>query len=231
MPKEGWELDSGLNTPIDLTVHAAYFSTNADYQSGQTYQLYLIGNDEHGNPQELRLSVGADWTSQDGGRTIKHPTRRKINQSSIYGHFIEAAFNCPEVVDGKHLSDVLMERGNGWEAESWQNLSMHLDPVKITFGPKLDPVERLLPTHYLGIATDDLPTNSQPATVTTTAPSPSAAATNGASPLFSEMVELARTSSTYIEFQRAAFARDDVLADEELAEQVADKEGGVWASR
>jgi hypothetical protein len=216
---------------MDLNIHAAYFSTHAEYQQGNTYLLFLVGSDENGDPQEIRMSVGADWTSSDGGKTITHPTKRKVNKNSIYGHWIEAAWQCEEVVDGKRLRDVLAERGNGWEADVWTNVRVHLDLTEIKFGRNLDPQHRLMPTHYLGIDTGEatLTTPAQPATVAPTVSEPSAPASpNGRSPLFQEMVDLARASSTFPEFQKAAFARDEVLLDEELAEQVADKQGGIW---
>lgn len=233
MPESGWELDSGLNIPdtMDFTIYSAYFSTHAEYQSGNTYLLFLLGVDEDGDPQELRMSVGADWTSKDGGKSISHPTKHKVSKNSIYGHWTEAAWACEDVVDGKRLRDVLAERGNAWEADTWVNLRLHLDLVQIKFGKNIEPTNRLMPTHYLGIVSEDTPALTQPSTPTTVTPTviiTSATTSNGASPLFQEMIDLAKASSTFPEFQKAAFERDDVLADEELAEQVADKQGGIW---
>jgi hypothetical protein len=42
------------------------------------------------------------------------------------------------------------------------------------------------------------------------------------------MIQLAKVSASHAEFMAAAFARPDVLADEELAMQVADEATGIW---
>lgn len=234
-----YKLDSGLRESMDLTVHLAYFSTSADYQNGNVYLLFLTGEDEEGEPVEVRMSVGADWTSADGGKTITHPTKKYINRNTIYGHWLTHAIEIPE------LRAVLAERGGPTVAAIWDNLRLHLDLTEIKFGKNLDPQERLMPTSFLGVyedsgtsSTTPLTTPTPSPTVSPAAPSPAdvvaqakakaAAASNGSSPLYTEMVELAKASSTYSDFVSAALARDDVLADEELAVQVAD-EGGIWA--
>lgn len=236
MPEEGWQLDSGFRESMDLTIHAAYFKTHAEYQNGQQYLLFLIGSDELGEPQELRMSVGADWRSNDGGATISHPTKKKVSKNSIYGHFIEAAWECPEVVNGQRLRDVLSQRGDAWQAAVWQDLALHLEQREIRFGKNIDPMDRLLPVAYLGISTEAV--SQSPSAPATVEPSPSdavaqaraeAARANGATPLYQEMLDLARGSGSYLEFRKAAFARPEVLADDALAEQVADQQGGIWS--
>jgi hypothetical protein len=240
---DDWKLDSGLRESMDLTIHSSYFSTSADYQGGRVYMLFLLGEDENGDPQELRLSVGSDWSSADGGQTITHPTRRHINKNSIYGHWIQNAIELEDVVDGTTLRDVLVNRETPMYAELWIGIKLHLDLVEIKFGRNIDPMERLLPTKYLGIYSEQpLQPPTAPATLplasTPAAPSPaevvaqakaaSAVTANGQSPLYQEMLDLARGSASHAEFQSAAFARADVLADEELAIQVADQAAGIW---
>jgi hypothetical protein len=43
------------------------------------------------------------------------------------------------------------------------------------------------------------------------------------------MIQLAKASASHADFMAAAFARPDVLTDEELAIQVADAEKGIWS--
>jgi hypothetical protein len=239
---------------MDLEIHLAYFGTSQDYQGGRVYLLFLTGSDEDGEPAELRMSVGGDWTSADGGKTIVHPTKKRINKNSIYGHFIARAVELEDVVDGQTLRDVMFDRGNPLTADIWVGVKMHLDLVTISFGKNVDPQERLLPTKYLGLSTESAPLSTaspqaapgfQPPVVPPTPTAPvappsltplelvqqakaqAAPAANG-SPLFQEMIQLAKASSSYQEFMAAAFARADVLADEELAVQVADEASGIW---
>jgi hypothetical protein len=232
---------------MDLEIHLAYFGTSQDYQGGRVYLLFLTGSDEAGEPAELRMSVGGDWTSSDGGKTIVHPKKTRINKNSIYGHFITAAVGCEEVVDGQTLRDVMFNRGTPLTADIWVGVKMHLDIQQITFGKTVEPQDRLLPTRYLGLSTESapLPTPSpapvQPpaasATVAT-APTPQEivaqaqaqqAVTSNGSALFQEMIQLAKASASHADFMAAAFARPDVLTDEELAIQVADAEKGIWS--
>ena len=39
--------------------------------------VWLLGVDENDEPAELRMSIGSDWQSPDGGTTIVHPTKKK----------------------------------------------------------------------------------------------------------------------------------------------------------
>jgi hypothetical protein len=261
-----FKLDSGLRESMDLTIHMAYFATNADYQGGVPWLLYLTGSDESGDPVEMFMSVGADWSSADGGASITHPTKKFINKSTIYGHWLRHALEIPE------LREVLVNRDGGpTTAAIWNNLILHLDLVEIKFGKNVDPVERLMPTGFLGVYDENAQVPQAPATppvappaapvpapapvqqptTPLTAPTPTATvpsgptpqervaaaqaqaavASNGGSPLYNEMVELAKASPDFQTFMTTAFSRSDVLADESLAIQVAeDGPGGIWAA-
>ena len=294
----GWKLDSGIS-PMDLIIHAAYFSTSADYQNGSQYLLFLIGEDENGEPSDqIKMSVGADWYSTDGGRTIVHQTKKVVGASTIYGHFIHAALELEDRPQGKTLYEVLSAKGDATNAEVWVNIKLHLDPVEIKFGRGLDPVTRLMPTKFLGVY-DDAAAQQQAAAMPATpgvpaapvappmaappiappvaaappappvAPGPVAQppmvpaappapvpgvpvpatmaeptltpqqavaqaqemarqqATSNGSPLFQEMLDLARNSASFEAFQAAAVGRADVLADEELVVQIMDP-SKIW---
>jgi hypothetical protein len=235
-----------------LSIHSAYFSTHADYQEGKALLLFLLGTDEAEEAVEIRMSVGADWATADGGKTITHPTKKvqKINKNSIYGHWIEHCFQIPA------LTEELISRNLPPTAAAvWDGLILHLQLREISFGRNIDPQTRLMPTEYLGLTSELEPITIQVATPTTApvpAPAPATpasapvltpkqrieaakaaatqatAASNG-SPLYAEMVELAKSSSDFATFLNAALAREEVLADDALAEQVAD-ETKLWAS-
>ena len=245
-----WELSSGLRESMDLTIDMAYFSTHAEYNNGNGMLLFIIGHDENGDPYEGRLSLGADWTSADGGKTVTHPSKKMFNKSTNYGHWITAAMAIPE------LHDILVDRGPASTAAVWENLVVHLELQKIVFGKNIDPQEKLLPTAFLGIvdATGPVSAPQQPLPISTGPPLtpaqtpvtiPSTGKTpaqiiaearsaqqvsNGnTSPLYIQMTELAKQSPDYPSFLAAALANPDVLADDELAQQVAD-ENGIWAA-
>src|SRR5271165_1087112 len=123
---EAFQLDSGLREDMVITIHSSYFAPHADYQDGHVLLLFLIGTDESNEPVEIRMSVGADWTTVDG-TTISHPTkkRQQINKNSIYGHWLNFSFQIPE------LARVLIDRsetlgGNGpRDARLWNDLILH----------------------------------------------------------------------------------------------------------
>jgi hypothetical protein len=216
---------------MDLTIVNPYFAANnsGNAPAGTLY-LYLNGFDEKEEPVEMYLSLGADWVTADGGKTITHPTKTRINKSSTYGHWLTHAAEIPE------LASLLYHRGPPTQADVWTNLVLHLELREIKFGRNIDPSERLMPVAFLGEYSDSPLTT--PATSPTLKPSPAdivaqakakAASANGGSPLYDEMISLAKASSNFPAFLAAALANPDVLADDELAQQVAD-EGGIWAA-
>ena len=126
LPDE-WQLDSGLRDDMVLSIHSAYFAPHAEYMQGQQLMLWLIGTDENEAPVDVRCSVGADWTTSDGGNTIVHPTKRQqhINKNSIYGHWLSYCFEIPE------LAKTLIERGQALgsgprDARVWIDIILHL---------------------------------------------------------------------------------------------------------
>jgi hypothetical protein len=173
---EAWQLDSGLREDMVLTIHSCYFAPHAEYQEGKQLMIWLIGTDENDEPAETRMSVGADWQSADGGVTITHPTKRKqhINKNSIYGHFISYCFEIPE------LAKTLVSRGAPTDSRIWMGLILHLQNREITFGKNIDPQERLMPTEFMGLYTDQAPATvspmaAQPAPAAAPAPTVSSA--------------------------------------------------------
>jgi hypothetical protein len=238
-------------------VHSAYFAPHADYQEGKQLMLWLIGLDETEEPYELRMSIGADWQSPDGGNTITHPTKRKqhINKSSIFGHWIAYCFEIPE------LAQTLISRGGPTDARIWIDLTLHLQLKTLSWGPNIPDQERLMPTGFMGLTSQLAPGNVPPAApappVATAPPAPAPAAVppaapaptdqvfdpaaalaaaraaaapqqNG-SPLFQRAVQLAQAAQDFPTFVGAALADTNILADDELALRCADDgPGGIW---
>lgn len=256
---EVWELDSGLRDDMVLQIHAAYFAPHAEYQDGQQLMLFLIGVDENDEPQELRMSIGSDWQTPDGGFTIQHPTKKKqhINKSSIYGHWIGYCFQVPE------LAQTLISRGGPTDARIWIDLVLHLQAKTLSWGPNIPDQERLMPTEFFGL-TSQLPSATVPATAAPTpppaaapvpaqaAPAPpvqatpqdqvfdpaaalaaakaAAAPAANANPLFQKALTLAQSAPDFATFVGQAFADLEILADDDLAHRCADDgPGGIWA--
>jgi hypothetical protein len=226
---DAWQLDSGMRDNIIFTIDSAYFAPSADYMGGKQILLFLIGRDENDEPFEHRMSVGGDWTTADGGRTIMHPTRTKIVKTSVYGHWITAAQGIPD------LLAVLYERGHPTQADIWENLIIRLRLEEISFGKNIEAREKLNPAEFMGITQITQPPLSlpaQPDTITSAIEAAKARRQQATAPaptgLLQQMVELAKVSTTFEQFRDAALNNDDVLADSELAIQVADQTG-VWA--
>lgn len=252
-----WQLDSGLRDNMTFTVHGGYFMPHAEYQEGKQLLLWLQGTDEENEPYELRMSIGSDWQSPDGGTTIVHPTKKAqhINESSIYGHWIANALAVPEL-----KRELLSRPGGPTDSRIWVGLILQLNLVKISWGPTIPDQERLMPTALVGLTDASgnatMPPMAAPAPPVMTAPAPVAAppapvdqvfdpqaalaaaraaapapqVAANANPLFQRAVQLAAQAPDYATFLGAAFADAEILADDELAQQCAnDGAGGVWA--
>lgn len=172
-----WKLSSGLRDDMVLQVFDAYFAPDADYQGGRQLLLHLIGVDELAEPQTLKLSIGADWETADGGTTVTHPTKKqqRINASTIYGHWISSAQEIPELV-----AELQRRPGGPTNAKVWEGLILHLLEKEITFGRNIDPQKRLMPAEYFGLISDSPAANGQvpapPASVPPVPPAPVATA-------------------------------------------------------
>lgn len=144
---EAWELDSGLRDDMTFSIQGAYFAPHAEYQEGKQLMLWLLGTDENNEPAEVRMSIGSDWQSPDGGNTIVHPTKRKqhINKSSIFGHWIAHAFEVPE------LARQLISRGGPTDARIWIGLILQLNLRTLSWGGDIRDQERLMPTALVGL--------------------------------------------------------------------------------
>lgn len=171
---EAWELDSGLRDDMVLSIHGAYFAPHAEYQEGKQLMLWLLGTDENNEPAELRMSIGSDWQTPDGGNTITHPTKKKqhINKSSIYGHWISYCFEIPE------LAKTLIERGGPTDARIWVGLVIHLQLKTLVWGGDIRDQDRLMPVEYFGLTPEAGGTTVPP----TAAPAPPVAQTPPAAP-------------------------------------------------
>lgn len=245
-----WKLDSGLREEVErFTIVSAYFAKTANYQDGKAIRIYLNGFDEDTETVTVKMSVGADWESIDGGKTIVHATKSRINMTSTYGHWLRNAFE----IEPLRLALVEADTGKGpTRAEVWLNMVLKLDAKEFQMGRKADdnpPRRFLMPTGYYGYATD-APTGQatqQSASVATAQPAPTtpaqspaekiaaaraqaaAVASGQVSPLMAQLQQLARDSGTFTDFMSKAFEIPEVLADDQLATAVATSDNGIYA--
>jgi hypothetical protein len=246
-----WKLSSGLRDDMVISIHAAYFAPDAEYQGGRQLLLNLIGLDETQEQVTLKMSVGADWETSDGGTTITHPTKKQqyINGSTIYGHWISSAMEIPELVNvirGRELGPL--------NANTWVGLIIHCQEKEIKFGKNIDPQQRLMPTEYFGLVEDAAaaPVAAPPVVPVAQAPAPApvaaptaidpaallaqarAAAANNTvtvSPLHAEMIALAKSSPDFPTFLATVLGDTRVLADDDLAQQCIDESNLFTSAR
>lgn len=251
---DNWKLDSGIREQVtSFTIHMAYFSTTANYQEGNVIRLYLIGLDEDGEPFTYKMTVGADWSSSDGGKTISHPTKTRINRNSTYGHWLNSSMTIPPLVEELSKRD----SGNGpLSADIWVGLVLKLGSIQVQFGkPSTDnpPRTYLVPVEFLGLADENSQNgvvtavqsanmqSEQTAPVSATSAAERVAAARAAqsaksaplvqtqqlpqSPILQQLLALAANSPNHEAFVNEALVMDEVLADEELALAVATPNG------
>lgn len=245
-----WKLSSGLRDDMVLSITDAYFAPDAEYQGGRVLLLHLIGLDEMQEAQTIKMSVGADWETSDGGVTITHPTKKqqKINASTIYGHWISHAQEIPELV--KELQD---RPGGPLNSKVWEGLIIHLQERDLVFGKNIDPQKRLMPTEYFGLLSNTAPATMAPVSAPPVATAPplsipavppaAAPPTNGAPSAVDTAALIAQAraaqaapaptgsplydkyvtlarSTEWGPFLAAALADPEVLLDDEFAGQV-----------
>jgi hypothetical protein len=248
---DNWKLDSGLRETVPkFTIASSYFAQTANYQTGIPYRLYLIGFDTETEPFTVKMSVGSDWVSSDGGRTIAHPTKKRINNSSTYGHWIYESMSLPGLREELVARTQAQFNGLGpLAAGIWDNMILRLATKSYQFGRVTadnPPRNFLMPAEFLGLDTGQGDGNSvqslvvapptqpvvaEPAVSTQASPTPAErvaaarAARNGpvtSNPLMTQLYDLAKSCPTHDEFMQKAWEIDEVLADDKVAELVAD---------
>jgi hypothetical protein len=237
---EDFDLETGLRDAYDIVIDAASFAFDPAYNNGNTMLLILQGHDEEGNVVQERLSVGGDWSTADGGHTIQHPKgKARINQISIYGHWIRAAASCPGFPEAAKAVGLTPLRSDGWN-----NMVFHLEARELEFGSRNKrneqsgpgTVTRLLPVAFLGIYDEasglitpvgvpspQLPTQPQPASVPPAATN--GTATPGANTLIDQLTALAKTSPTHGDFLGKAISIPGVTADDNLVAAIGNPNG------
>lgn len=148
-----WQTETGLFSDYEGTVTDAWFQTDPNVGDGNIFQLYLnMGDIDLPTPDGKgewieRFSVGPDWRSMDGGKTVQHPTKKMFNKNSQMGRLVDRMVEIG-AVDGL---------GSPTEGASFVGLRFHMEGVTTsgTFkqgankGEKWEST-RNFPTKFLG---------------------------------------------------------------------------------
>lgn len=148
-----WKTTSGLLDDFDFDIEEAWFGLNDRF--GDTLLLNLRGiasqegevvDEEH----VLLYSTGEGWEAAKGGREANHSAGKTtfVNNTNI-GRLIDAIVGLGDEVIG-----VLSERGDTWQADTWEGLRFHIERKQFSYrnretGEQVT-YEVPLPTDFLG---------------------------------------------------------------------------------
>src|SRR5215472_14862573 len=111
---------SNLKEDFDGTVREVTFEKSSQ---GDNYTAHMIVMADDGEEVESFLSLGKDWVSYDGGRSVEHPrgTKVKFNAQTVYSEFLTFAMG--GFVGDKHNPDAEPadpDRGGGAAKVMWE---------------------------------------------------------------------------------------------------------------
>jgi len=138
---------SNLKENFDGTITSVKFEKQ---ENGDNYTAHMIVHADDGDEPESFLSLGRDWVSYDGGRSVEHPrgNNSKFNAQTTYSEFIVFAMGgfdgdtddenarTVNVEKGLGAAQVMRERNRQLDnrgpqmADLWLGLRFHFDVVK-----------------------------------------------------------------------------------------------------
>lgn len=149
-------LSSGLIEDFEGRIEDAYFTFDANYNSGNTLVLKLdveaLDPDARaafeGGRTVLMYPCGRDWEPAENGKRATHPKSAKFNKNSGVGMLVAAAM-------GSGAEQVLRERAGDagpTDANIWVGLSFRFVRREFSFnlGGETVTTNRMLPVEYLG---------------------------------------------------------------------------------
>lgn len=146
-----FDTDKGVKDDYIGTILEAYFQAG---DNGDT-SLVLKKLAEDGDEVEDRYRCGNEWASFDGGETIEHATKQKINASSQLALLVEKAMACGAEAAIRERSGGMGQR----TAKLWPQLKFHWSVVSSPYSFKDretgEPISgtsyKSYPDEYLGI--------------------------------------------------------------------------------
>lgn len=125
-----WDTSSGLLESFTLETQEVWFGTNDKYNQGQTLLLNLKGpasvdGDIVDPEHHLMLSCGDKWKAGQGGAVAINTTgSENFNSQSAVGRLIDGIKDL-----GEDALSVMKTRGESFEADTWQGLSIDFERV------------------------------------------------------------------------------------------------------
>lgn len=150
-----WGGTAGLVDDVDGKIASAEFTYDNEYDDGNTcimrMELEIEGQDE---PEVLKLSTGSGWEpaakGAEASREDGKDRAKGFNRSTAYMRIVNKAVEAG-------AGDVLMKRGEAFEAKVWDGLSFHWEredywPFTIPQDERTaeNAKSRLVPTAFLG---------------------------------------------------------------------------------
>ncbi len=244
-----WELESGLPDNLTFTILDARFTTNDQYNSGQSLILEWIGETDDPDNAELSVgfSCGGGWDANDRGLRASHMKKKHFVKNSRIGKMIS---RCIELGAGP----VLESRGDMTDASVWVGLKFHMARESFDYGGEIGHREFLMPNQFLGTvdqpsangAVTPQPVANVPANVTTNPAAPSAPvnpppntppntpSNSGkfAPKALAAAIKFAHQAQTVEDWQILCAQDEDVLGDDRLLvaiyEDAGAGEGSLW---
>jgi len=214
--KGAWDLESGLPNDVDAWMKNCRFGTKDEYKQAVVASgtgegegvagLMFIADlyDENGEMIGSQgWSVGSGWIPSDDGRSVHHPTRKNVVDSSRYGQLQKRVM--------KDLGVDMNEHGVPTKAPSWDGLGFHwLIEEHVTIEGK-EPKRGLMPAMFLGkkavgeapVADKGAPGKAEPDVIM-------------------KLKSLAEVSPDGKTFQKAALRLEGVTKNDELMAEVLD---------
>lgn len=228
--RTSWGGTSGLVDDVDAKITSTEFTYDNEYDDGNScimrMELEIEGQDE---PEVLKLSLGRGWEpAAKGTEADKEDGKDRtkgFNQSTAYMRVVNGAVSAG-------AGDVLMERGEAFEAKVWDGLSFHWEredywPFTIPAAERTaeNANSRLVPVAFLGAdgggggkKSTAKPKPAAKETDTEESGNKEAASNNGAGvPVKTQMQlkKLAKAASDHSAFVEAAFSEIDGIEDDE----------------
>lgn len=212
--KGAWDLESGLPNDVDGYMKNCRFGTKDEYKQAVVatsaegegvagLQFITDLYDESGEMISSQgWSVGSGWIPSDDGKSMHHPTRKNVVDSSRYGQLQRRVM--------KDLGVDMNEYGTPTSAPSWDNLGFHwmLEEHATIMGK--EPKTGIMPVQFLGKKAGGAPAAAKEAPA------------KAESDAMTKLVSLAEVSPDAKTFQKAALKMEAVTKNDELMAQVLD---------
>lgn len=162
-------------------------------------------------------SLGKGWATLDGGKTIKNPSKN-AKLGSWYGRLATQVAQLTASIADTPDDPTAPAEATPDRADMWLGTTWHMDEVDYDFG-KLGKQGKLMPTRFISWA-KGIPQATAPATAT---PVENGQTTFNGGGVRDALTALARSASSYPEFQASALRVDGVTKDSALLDEVLDE--------